>query len=175
MLHLDFIPFPNLYTERLCLRQLSMKDENEVFLLRSDETVNKYLNRQPAKSIQDARHHIQRLNDGFAKKESIIWAITEKNNDTLIGSICFWKISPDEAKAEIGYELLPIHQGKGIMQEALSPVIQYGIEKMKLKSIEAELSPQNIKSIKLLESNGFALLIDNTDEDSIVYVLMNKA
>ena len=175
MLRLDFIPFPKLYTERLCLRQLSMKDENEVFLLRSDETVNKYLNRQPAKSIEDARRHIERLNEGFAKKESIIWAITEKNSDNLLGSVCLWKISAENLKAEIGYELLPAQQGRGIMQEALPPVIKYGFEKMKLRSIEAELSPQNIKSIKLLENNGFTLLVDNTNEDSLIYVSMNKS
>jgi len=175
MLQLDFIPFPELYTERLCLRQLSMKDENEVFLLRSDENVNKYLNRQPAQAIEDARHHIEKLNENFAREEGIIWAITEKGNDKLIGSVCFWKISRENLNAELGYELLPAWQGRGIMQEALLPVLNYGFEKMKLRSIEAELSPRNIKSMRLLEKNGFTLLVNNTNEDSLVYVLMNKA
>jgi ribosomal-protein-alanine N-acetyltransferase len=48
-----------------------------------------------------------------------------------------------------------MEQGKGIMQEALSAVLNYGFELLKLHSVEANVNPNNVSSIKLLERNGF--------------------
>ena len=56
-----------------------------------------------------------------------------------------WKISREYSKAEIGFELLPEHQGKGIMQEALPKIIEYGFKNMKLRTIEGEVDPNNLK------------------------------
>jgi [ribosomal protein S5]-alanine N-acetyltransferase len=177
MIEHNFIPFPVLSTERLILRQIRFEDENEIFALRSDDKVNQFLDRTKAETVEDARLHIQRLNEGMIRNESIIWAITLKDSDKLIGSICFWKISKEFSKAEIGYELLPDYQGKGIMQEVMPIVIEYGYEKIKFHCIEAELSPGNLKSIKLLEKNGFVLKVNNEKNqglsDSIVYTLIN--
>ena len=53
---IDFTPFPVLETERYILRQLSLSDDNEIFILRSDKEVNKYLDRPIAKTIEDAKH-----------------------------------------------------------------------------------------------------------------------
>lgn len=41
------------------------------------------------------------------------------------------------------------------MFEAIQTVIEFGFEKMKLHSIEANINPENIASKKLLEKAGF--------------------
>jgi RimJ/RimL family protein N-acetyltransferase len=101
--------------------------------------------------------------------------VTPKDETRFLGSICLWKISREEAKAEIGYELLPENHGKGIMQEVIPEVIRFAFENMKLHSIEAELSPRNVKSVKLLEKNGFSVktLFNNGKPDSVIYALEN--
>ena len=106
-----FTPFPILKTDRLILRQLVNTDDNEIFALRSDENVNRYLGRQPSKSIEDAKSFIQTINENVKNNNSIYWAISL--GDKLIGTICLFEFSDDIAKAEIGYELLPSYQGKG--------------------------------------------------------------
>jgi ribosomal-protein-alanine N-acetyltransferase len=58
----------------------------------------------------------------------------------FIGSICFWNITADEDCAEIGYDLLPLFHGQGIMQEATKAIIKYGFEGMKLNKIVADLN-----------------------------------
>ncbi len=98
--------------------------------------------------------------------------MTPKDESKLLGTICLWKISKDEAKAEIGYELLPENHGKGIMQEVIPRVLQFGFEEIKLEMIEAELSPRNLKSVRLLEKNNFTLAAVNEESpDSVVYAL----
>ena len=113
MTQISFTPFPDLATERLTLRQLNSEDER----------VNEFIDRKKARTIEDARKFIQNINEGIARNKWIYWAITLIGKSTLIGTICLWKISNDRSKAEIGFELLPGYQGKGIMQETLSGII----------------------------------------------------
>src|SRR5947207_366049 len=157
MVQIQFTPFPELATARFRLRQLVKDDENEIFALRSDDFINQYLDRPKANSLDDARNFISKISDGIAKNEAIFWVVTPKDETRFLGSICLWKISREEAKAEIGYELLPENHGKGIMQEVIPRIIQFGFEEMKLQNIEAEVSPRNQKSIRLLQKNNFTL------------------
>ena len=155
MLQLNFHPFPNLTTERLVLRQLNPGDDNEIFALRSDDRVNKFLDRSKCATIEDAREFIDKINNGITNNESVYWGITLKNDNKVIGTICFWNISKKYYKAEAGFELHPDFQGKGIMHEALSKIIQFGFSFMRLKSIEGWTHGRNINSIKILEKNNF--------------------
>src|SRR5256885_1468893 len=118
MATLNFSPFPTLTTDRLTLRQPLLSDRNETYFMRSDERVNKYVDRPRPASVDDAEAFIQRLLDGITKNEAIAWVITLNGDPKLIGSICLWNISPEDNRAEVGFELHPDHQGKGVMQEA---------------------------------------------------------
>ncbi len=151
----NFIPFPNLTTERLSLRKLSIDDANEIFFLRSDEHINKYIDRPKAITIEDANNFINKTNHAIENNECIDWAITFKDDSGLIGSICFWNFSLEENKAEVGYELLPDFQEKGIAQEALWAVIKFGFDVMEINTIEAYTHKENTASIKLLERYNF--------------------
>lgn len=160
MLDLNFTPFPNLTTDRLILRSLKIEDTNEIMFLRSDERVNKFLDRQKARITNDATNFISKIEKGIVNNEWIYWAITIKNNDTLIGTICLFSIDVQKDTAEIGYELNPNFHGKGIMQEAISTVIKFGFDNLRIKIITAFPSADNDKSIKLLERNNFKFDID---------------
>ncbi len=151
----NFEPFPVLKTERLTLRQLVGSDDNEIFALRSNENINKYLDRKPSKSIDDARAFIQTINKNIQRNDSIYWAITLNGTNKLVGTICLFGFSDDNLKAEIGYELLPDFQGKGIMQEAISKVIDFGIQHIGLNSIAAYTHSENQSSTRLLEKFNF--------------------
>jgi ribosomal-protein-alanine N-acetyltransferase len=157
---LNFTPFPNLETERLRLRPLSLQDEKEIFLLRSSEEVNKYIGRPRANSLEDARQFIERIKEGISQNQSLYWVIELKQEQGLIGTICLWNLSIEEERAEIGYELLPGYQGNGYMQEAVARVIRHGFETMQLKEIEACPRADNYSSVKLLVKNSFKRDVD---------------
>ncbi|RZK17560.1 MAG: N-acetyltransferase [Pedobacter sp.] len=148
-------PFPVLKTERLILRQLENNDANEIYALRSNDQVNKYLERKPSESIDDAKVFIQAIHKNIQNNHSFYWAINLNGSDKLVGTICLFDFSADNLKAEIGYELLPDFQGKGIMQEAFAKVIDFGIQDLRLDSIEATTHRENKKSIALLEKFNF--------------------
>jgi len=157
MLKLDFSSYPNLITERLVLRQVRMNDANEIRQVRSDERVNEFLDRAPATNLDEAIFFIDRILRGILNHEWFYWAITIRGSDELIGTICLWNIDEANELAEIGYELKPAFQGRGIMQEAIASVINFGFNKVKLNIITAMPKMGNVKSIRLLLGNNFQL------------------
>jgi ribosomal-protein-alanine N-acetyltransferase len=77
--------------------------------------------------------------------------------------------------AEIGYELHPFYQHKGIMQEALTTVLHYGFQVLQLKSITAFPSADNVPSIRLLERNGFKREDDGQErEGNLVRFILSE-
>jgi ribosomal-protein-alanine N-acetyltransferase len=168
-----------LKTERLVLRQLLPADGAALVTLRSNETVNQYLDRQANTTPDEAQQFINKITKSVSNNASVYWVIASKETNHLIGTICYWNIVAEEDTAEIGYELHPDFHGKGIMQEAISIVIDFGFTEMNLKTITAFLLHANIPSIKLLERNNFRPDItgkykDDNDESLkgyVVYVL----
>jgi ribosomal-protein-alanine N-acetyltransferase len=165
-----FPPFTNLTTERLLLRELKPGDAEQIFKIRSDNRVNEFIDRTPAKSIQDGLNFINQIIANQNKNEGIMWAITLKDDPTLIGTIVYWHIVKEKDEAEIGYEMLPDYFGKGIMQEALLKVIEFGFERMQLKTVVADTKADNKRSINLLQKCGFAKT-DKEDGEYLIYSL----
>jgi len=155
MLEINLDPFPVLSTERLTLREIQKADAEDIFFLRSDKQVLRFLDRKPVATVQEALQWIQMIYDYTKKNEAVTWGITLKGGPKLIGTITFWNIQKEHYRAEIGYVLHPAQQGKGLMQEAMTIVLAYGFKNLKLHSIEANVNPQNLASITLLEKNLF--------------------
>lgn len=156
MLTPDFSPFPILTTERLLLRQLALSDGPAVQRLRGNEEVMKYISRPLALTVQDAETWINIVAEGLAKNEGITWCICLKENPSEhIGTIGIWRIEKENHRGELGYMIEPVQQGKGLMQEALNTVVEYGFTTLLLHSIEAKIDPRNAASAALLIKTGF--------------------
>jgi ribosomal-protein-alanine N-acetyltransferase len=54
-------------------------------------------------------------------------AITENGANQMIGSICLWNFQQTKT-AEVGFDLNPKFQGKGIMSELLKCIIQFDLK-----------------------------------------------
>jgi ribosomal-protein-alanine N-acetyltransferase len=122
--------------------------------------------RPSAPTKESALAFISKINIGVDNLNNYYWTITEKNYDSMIGSICIWNISEDKKSAEIGYDLSPEFQRKGIMNESLKSVLKFGFETLNFDSMEAYTHNKNESSKKLLERNGFKLVKDKKDEDN---------
>jgi len=103
-----------------------------------------------------------------------MWAITLRDDPKLIGTIGIWNIVKEKAEAEIGYELLPQYQGKGIILQALKTAIKFGFDTLKLKTIVAASRADNLRSVKLLEKCGFTKT-GETDGAYLIYKLSGNS
>lgn len=169
------IHFPELHTERLVLRQLKATDDQAIYGMHTNDAVRKYTQRPLPRGLADAREFIRKINTGIRNHEWFYWAITIKDEDRLIGTICLWNFSPNQHKAETGFELHPDFQRKGIMQEALANVLHFGFQKLGLTSIVACTHERNKRSIHLLKRNGFVHTKTVSDNNTLTGNPVNMA
>jgi ribosomal-protein-alanine N-acetyltransferase len=157
MLALNFHPYPEIQTERLLLSRITSTDAEDLFKLRSDPQIMKYIDRPIAVQIEDAQALIDKFSDALASNEGISWGIRLKEDPRLIGTIGFWRIDKVNYRAEIGYLLDSKLQGQGYMKEAIQRVVEFGFNDMNLHSIEANVNTANDRSKGILERCGFNL------------------
>jgi len=161
---------------------MQLTDAPAMYALRSNTEVMKHIGRHLATSIEDAIKLIQTNLDLFANNEGIAWAITLKDDDTLVGTIGFWRMLKEHYRTEIGYLLHPGLHGKGIMQEAIQLAVDYIFANTELHSIEANVDPANIASRRVLEKCGFVqeayfrenFFWNGQFLDSVIYSLVKK-
>jgi [ribosomal protein S5]-alanine N-acetyltransferase len=183
MLSPNFTPFPQLTTERLLLRAMTLADAPSVQHLRSNPEVMQYINRPLTLTIPEAEAWISVIMEALENNNGITWCIClkEKTEDH-IGNIGLWRIDKENHRAEIGYMLEPAFQNKGIMFEALQKVIEYGFRQLKVHSIEAQIDPRNGASAALLQKAGFVreayfrenYYLRGAFADTAVYSLLEK-
>jgi len=183
MLAPDFTPFPLLTTNRLLLGQIEISDASEILELRSNKKVMQYIDKENTKTIEEAEALIKRINDDARSNEAITWGISLKEAPgKLVGTIGFWRMIKPHYRAEVGYMLQPNLWGKGLMNEALKAVIDFGFNTIQLHSIEAHINPNNVASAGILEKNGFVREAYFKEDyffrgkflDSAIYSLLNK-
>lgn len=163
-----------LYTDRLILRALSPQDAEALFRLRSNESVNQFIGRNAPVSLEDVERFIDKINTSVSNNESGYWAVCLKDRSELAGTICLWNFSADRSYAELGYELHPDFQGRGIMLEATAAILDVAFDKIHLKKIEAWTDARNVASTKLLNRLGFIRDLAREGEEGIKNVLENN-
>jgi ribosomal-protein-alanine N-acetyltransferase len=169
------MPLPKLTTERLILRAIELEDAPAIKKLRSNKSVNQFLDRPKAITMIATERFIKNLLLGINNQQSFYWVIALKETNTAIGTICYWNLVPESHQAEIGFELHPKFQGKGIMHEAILKILEYGWNEMQLKTITAFTKWNHLKSISLLEKFNFQHITDINESQYKYYELKKPA
>ncbi len=146
--------FPRLETQRLVLREETPQDAEAMLAVFSDPALTRFHDLDTFTSIEEAIALIERRAKRFERGNGIRWGIACKQDNVLVGSCGFtWNLQ--EHAAEVGYELASTLWRQGIMTEALRTILQFGLKKMGLRFVVAEVMLDNIASKKLLEKLGF--------------------
>lgn len=144
-------------TERLILRTITEYDAVEIFSIRSNLEINRFLHRIPPKNSFEALDFILNIKRKTLNKEILFFGISCRTQPQLLGTICLWNFSEDREIAELGYELLPNYHGKGLMSEAVAFILKFGFQQLNLNKIEAFTNKNNVNSISLLGKFNFIL------------------
>ena len=177
-----FKSFPELESERLLFRRILQSDAKDLFLLRSNDDVLRFMDVPRHHSISDSEKLIHTLDESYENETGINWVIVEKRSNSFAGYFGFWRMIPEHCRAEIGYAIKPEFWGKSYMYETINKMVRFGFENMMLHSIEANVNPLNERSKKVLERIGFKkeahfrenYLFNGEFLDSIIYSLLEK-
>ena len=145
---------PRLETERLVLRPITVEDMGFVYELFSRPETNRYSGHESPKSLEEAGE----LYDKYMKPGSpsrFRVAVELKETGEPVGTLGLYSYSERDGRAELGYDLLEEHWGRGIMTESVREVVRYGFEEIGLNRIEATIDPENTRSVRLVERLGF--------------------
>ena len=150
-----FQPFPKLQTERLHLRQLTHADEQNILELRDNEEVLRYIERPKVRNLNGAADFIQYINNGIEKEAWFYWGMCLTGHNQLIGTVCLWHFNSEQNETEVGYELHPDFQGRGLMHETIKTIIDFAFQTLQIETIKAYTHSENQASIALLRKCGF--------------------
>jgi ribosomal-protein-alanine N-acetyltransferase len=148
--------FPILKTKRLLLRNFNSIDIENVFSGLSDPDVVKYYG-VSYRTLEETKEQMTFFSDLLKNDTGIWWAVCSLENGTFYGAGGLNNLSRKDRKAEIGFWLLKHHWGKGIMNEAMPLIINYGFHDLKLHRIEGFVETENINCKKGIERSGFIL------------------
>ena len=113
---------PTLYTERLILRKFTDKDVDDMFLLYSDEEVNRFLPWYPMKTKEEVKKYLYDVILPFYEKDvAYSYAIAQKNDDKVIGYVHINAIGDSN---DMGYALCKEYWRKGIVSEACLAILE---------------------------------------------------
>lgn len=161
---------PTLETPAFWLHPLSSHHKALIFKIRSDESVRRYLDRSLMQTPGEAEAFIDTIEAGTAQGKYLYWVIAPKTGQPPLGTLCLWQFNPERTAADIGYELLPHAQGRGVMREAMGAVLQYARDGLRLHWVHAFTHAENAPSIRLLRHFGFSQAGNNASfRDDLVY------
>lgn len=140
-------------TKRLELRKFRQEDLFDFFTYASQEDVGINAGWKPHEQLSES----QAVLKSFIASDEIL-AIVEKSSQKVIGSI---GLHIDErfrrgiACRELGYVMNHDYWGQGYMSEAVRAVLMIGFINMHLEIITCGHYPENDRSRRVIEKNGF--------------------
>jgi RimJ/RimL family protein N-acetyltransferase len=138
---------PILTTARLTLRALRMSDAPALHPWLSDAEVMRYWSTPPHRAFAETENWVQTSLDEMARGNAQDFAVEYEGR--IIGRIAFWQGD------EIGFLFDPAIWGQGFAGEALAAVAAYGFGTLGFKQIRADVDPEHIASLRVLERAGF--------------------
>ena len=151
-MRLEFRPFR---TARLRLRPITHADDDAFLRIFSDPETMRYWSREPLAGPDEARHMVQQEIDWGGSGRCVNWGLATPDDDCLVGKLNLFDFDAANRRAEIGYALDPRLWGRGLMTEALEPVIGWAFGELALHRLEADVDPDNAASLALLARFGF--------------------
>ena len=145
--------FPELDTDRLKLRKIGIDDIPALLKYGNNKKIaDRILNIPYPYEEPTAVFRISYVVQGFKKGSRYIFAIELKEHQEFIGEISLHL--EDRTKAQLGYWIGEPFWNRGIVTEALAPILKFGFEKPDMELIYATCHTDNPASAKVLEKNG---------------------
>lgn len=143
-----------LETERILLRKFTSSDVDEVFAMRSNPEVMRYI-RAPQTERKEAENWIELVTSRWESDRIGFCAVIEKATGSFAGWCGLWRLRETD-EIEVGYALIRELRGRGFAHEAAEAFLVYGFETLNLDEIVAVTRPENRSSRRVMERLGMS-------------------
>ncbi len=139
-------------TERLVLRPLENGDASEIFAMRSDADVMRFI-REPQKNIAESIDWIRLVSSRWESERTGFCAVVERQSEKFAGWCGVWRLD-ETGETEIGYAVAKKFWGKGFGTEAARRILEYAFAELDAERVVAVARPENSSSIRVMEKIG---------------------
>lgn len=146
-----FMDTPTIETDRMILRKIGPRDEEDIFAYASDRETTEYVIWNTHQTIADSRAYIQFTLDRYAKDEAADWGMVLKASGRLIGTISLFAKDFISRRAEMGFVIGRPYWGQGLTPEAGASLLKLAFEEMQLHRVECRHFAPNKKSGRVMQ------------------------
>ena len=162
-----FSEVPHIENNGLVLRRITDTDADDIMEIVSNDNVYRYL---PTflfeRQYSDMHLMISELyGELFTGEGSLILGISEGGTGRICGLAEFYGYNDSIHKISIGYRLNEKSWGRGIATGTVSSMVSYLYSATDIEIITASTMVENKASAKVLQKNGFDLVVSAVGED----------
>ena len=166
--------------ENIYLRALEPEDLEFVYTIENNEHIWEMSSTQTPYSRFLIKRYLENAHQDIYEIKQLRLMISSNDHKPL-GLIDLFDYNPTHNRAGVGIVIAEDkNRGKGYGAEALKLIIKYGFTHLRLHQLYANISEDNIASIKLFENLGFSKvgvkkewnLINNSYKDELLYQLL---
>lgn len=153
-----FDRFPYLENDKVIIRKMELNDVVALSEISNNENIYKYIPRfLYKKSNKELETAIKNLGGkNFKKKKYIIAGVYLKDNpNRLVGLAEMFDYKKRENKITVGYRLNEDYWNKKIATNVLKLMVEYLVNDVNIKTLQAFVMRENLYSSKVLLNNDF--------------------
>lgn len=145
-------------SNRLLLREIKKEDFNEIYSIKSDPEVVKYLTWGPFNKEQTQNSIRKQISFQYEENRKVfVLAVVLKDSQEVIGNALLMIEDDDFETAEIGYFLHSNFWKRGLGKEIVESLIHTAFQVLNLHRIYAQCDVENVGSVNILKKMGFRL------------------
>jgi len=152
---LSIVNFPFnevLTTKRLTIRPFVDSDLDDVFEMRRDPEIMRFI-REPQVKPDETKRWIEMISSKWEDSGIGFCALVDNENGRFAGWCGLWNLKETD-EIEVGYAIHKDCWGKGFATEAAQRVLKYAFEDLDLERVVAVAFPENLGSIKVMQKLG---------------------
>ena len=147
---------PIFATKRLRLRAFRASDIEAMHALYADADNLRYWSTPPSANL-GATRRMMNWHLAYRPGNYVIWAVEESKSRKVIGMINYHHRNLREKRVDVGWLILPQHQGNGYMTEAGRALLRHLFDDLGVHKVEALIERANKPSAALAKRLGFRL------------------
>jgi ribosomal-protein-alanine N-acetyltransferase len=141
-------------TERLHLRPITLEDRDDVRRNFSDVEVTRWFMEEPFATVEEVDRIVEEWVEHRGEGTAFVWAVVPHGSNRVVGT-CGYETYVVGGEGEIGFDLTKESWGRGLMHEALVPILTFGFGVLGIREVVAHCYLENSRAIRLLEGLGF--------------------
>lgn len=148
------IPWNILETVRCGLREMTVKDLDELYEIYSEPSITAYMEDLYENRQEEEQYIKAYIQEHYRFYGYGMWIIFDKHTGCVIGRAGITNRDGFE-EPELGYMISKQFQGKGYAYEVCNAILEYCKKELEIFVLNAFVDERNIESVHLLEKLGF--------------------